>query len=173
MEKHKLPKGPLDLLRSNSANLMTSNDWENHLDSLEIKNPRHRQIATEGALIGSILSRGFSIKIISDDAGQFNIFEHVLCWIHAERKINELVPLHNGHAKDIQHIRSLFWEIYALLKAYKLAPNETLKTDIEKKFDIMCSTQTSYQLLNNVIKRLKKNKGELLLVLEHPELPYT
>ncbi len=171
MEKHKLPKGPLDLLRSNSANLMTSNDWENHLNSLGIKNPRHCQIATEGALIGSILSRGFSIKIISDDAGQFNVFEHALCWIHAERKINELVPLHNGHAKDIQYIRSLFWEIYALLKAYKLAPNEALKTDIEKKFDVMCSTPTSYQLLNNVIKRLKKNKGELLLVLEHPELP--
>jgi hypothetical protein len=173
MKRHKLPSHPLHLLQSNPVNLMTLDDWKNHLDVLGINNPRHRQIATEGALVGSILLHGFyiNLKIMSDDAGQFNVFQHILCWIHAERKINELVPLHDGHAKDIQSIRSLFWEIYALLKDYKQKPNEAIKIEIEKKFDSMCSTQTSYQLLNNVLKRLMKNKEELLLVLKHPELP--
>lgn len=173
MKKHKLPNDPLRLLRDNSKKLITLSDWENYLDLLEIKNPRHRQIATEGALVGGILSRGFyiNLKIMSDDAGQFNVFQHILCWVHSERKINELVPLHDGHAKDIQYIRSLFWEIYAQLKHYKLVPNEALKIEIDKKFDAMCSTETSYQLLNNVLKRLKKNKEELLLVLTYPDLP--
>jgi hypothetical protein len=171
MVNHKLPKHPLNLLQADKIKINTTVEWENYLNFLEIKNPRHRQIATEGALTGSILSRGFYIKIVSDDAGQFNVFQHALCWIHAERKINELVPLHDGHAKDIQAIRSLFWEIYTLLKNYKLNPMEALKIEIEKKFDVMCNTTTSYQLLNNVLKRLKKNKKELLLVLEHADLP--
>lgn len=174
MKKQKLPSEPLNLLQQASAqNFPTKITWEIHLEFLGIKNSRHRQIATEGALVGSILSQGFfvDLTIMSDDAGQFNIFQHILCWIHAERKINELIPLHDAHAKDIDHIRSLFWGIYALLKEYKLAPNDELKVEIEKQFDVMCATNTSYQLLNGVLKRLTKNKKELLLVLEHPELP--
>jgi len=64
--------------------------------------------------MGSVLAHGFPVdfKIISDDAGQFNIFQHALCWIHAERKINELIPLCEAHSKDIRHIRSKFWGIY-------------------------------------------------------------
>lgn len=174
MKRHKLPSDPLNLLKqTDPKEFITTDAWERHLDFLEIKTSRHRQIATEGALVGSILSKGFfvDVTIMSDDAGQFNIFQHILCWIHAERKINELVPLHDAHAMDIEHIRSLFWVIYALLKQYKLLPDEALKVDIEKKFDAMCATETSYQLLNKVLQRLGKNKKELLLVLKHPNLP--
>ena len=48
---------------------------------------RHRQIATEGALLGAALSHGINPRlcIVSDDAGQFNVLCHALCWIHAER----------------------------------------------------------------------------------------
>ena len=124
--------------------------------------------------MGSLLSQGIfeKIKIISDDAGQFNILKHGLCWIHSERKINELVPLHEGHAQDIKQIRSMFWGLYALLKQYKLTPHEQgPKAKIEMRFDEMCATKTSYQLLNNVLKRMKNNQSELLLVLKYPELP--
>jgi transposase IS66 family protein len=174
MKTHQLPGIPFNLLREHPGEWMGLTDWERYLDKLAIKNKRHRQIATEGALTGHLLSKGFfkDIKIISDDAGQFNIFEHGLCWIHAERKINELIPLNEGHAKDIERIRSLFWEIYALLKKYKLTPHEIeLKDEIEQKFDVLCATKTCYQLLNNVLKRLKQNKAELLLVLTYPEIP--
>ncbi len=98
----------LDLLKQTDfKEFITTDAWEKHLDFLEIKTSRHRQIATEGALVGSILAKSFfvDLTIMSDDAGQFNIFQHILCWIHAERKINELVPLHDAHEKDIQHIR--------------------------------------------------------------------
>ena len=68
-------------------------EWSSALKALGIVRQRHIRIATEGALIGSVLEHGFNpeMVIISDDAGQFNIFLHALCWIHAERTINKLV----------------------------------------------------------------------------------
>ena len=48
---------------------------------------RHIRIATEGVLLGSLLMHGINpeLAIVSDDAGQFNVLLHGLCWIHAER----------------------------------------------------------------------------------------
>ncbi len=44
---------------------------------------RYRNIATEGALLGSLKRRGVAqdLAIISDDAGQFNVLIHGLCWV--------------------------------------------------------------------------------------------
>ncbi len=43
--------------------------WKAHLQFLGINRPRHIQIATEAALMGSILEHGFSLEtvIVSDD----------------------------------------------------------------------------------------------------------
>ncbi|MBB4189411.1 hypothetical protein GGE07_006093 [Sinorhizobium terangae] len=30
--------------------------------------------------------------IVSDDAGQFRVANHALCWIHAERLLQKLMP---------------------------------------------------------------------------------
>jgi len=173
MKKQKLPQTPLNLLKAGLQSFADEASWEKHLDKLGIKVPRHRKVATEGALVGSVLTHGFSIdlKIISDDAGQFNIFKHALCWIHVERKINGLVPFQESHVKDIEKIRGLFCELYASLKTYKLSPTDTGKQEIAKKFDEMCSTKTSYTLLNKVLERIYNNRDELLLVLKHPDLP--
>lgn len=173
MKKQKLPQKPLKLLKAGLQSFADETSWEKHLDKLGIKMSRHRKIATEGALVGSILTHGFSIdlKIISDDAGQFNIFKHGLCWIHVERKINALVPFQESHIKDIEKIRGLFWEVYASLKTYKLSPTDTAKQEIEKKFDEMCSTKTSYTSLNKVLERIYNNREELLLVLKYPDIP--
>ena len=173
MKKQKLPHTPIRLLESGMGRFLDKEGWEKHLDNLGIRTPRHRQIATEGGLVGSVLSHGFHLdtKIISDDAGQFNIFQHGLCWLHAERKINALVPFSESHAKDIKAILAQFWEIYDRLKAYKLSPTQKEKQAIGKKFDRMCATKTSYASLSQVLKRLFNNRDELLLVLKYPNLP--
>jgi hypothetical protein len=31
--------------------------------------------------------------VLSDDAGQFNIGHHALCWVHAERLVHKLEQL--------------------------------------------------------------------------------
>lgn len=173
MEQEKLAKAQLAKLKAAEGIFQNKEEYIQYLDKLNIKTERLVRIATEGALVGSILSHGFSIdlKIISDDAGQFNIFQHALCWIHAERVINRLVPLHDGHAKDIEMILNKFWGIYADIKAYKLHPNQKERERLEKCFDELCATTTCYQLLNNALQRMSRNKNELLLVLKYPEIP--
>jgi hypothetical protein len=82
-------------------------DWEAHLDALEIKPERHRRIATEGALLGGLIEKGFSpeLVIVSDGAGQFAILLHALCWVYAERLVHKLIPLNERHRQDQEQVR--------------------------------------------------------------------
>src|SRR6478735_6088836 len=72
--------------------------WMAHLAGLGIDQlavtPEPVRIATEGALWGTIQARGLlpGTVIVSDDAGQFRLGEHALCWVHAERLIHKLLP---------------------------------------------------------------------------------
>src|SRR5712692_4993704 len=51
-------------------------------------NPDPVLIATEGALWGSVKAHGFlpNTVIVSDDAGQFNVGQHGLCWVRLETR---------------------------------------------------------------------------------------
>lgn len=173
MERKRLPKAKLSLLETHEGHFENHEQWDAHLKTLGIISERHIRIATEGALIGSLLSHGFSpdIGIVSDDAAQFNVFAHALCWIHTERGINKLIPLNDSHHKAISWVREQIWDLYADLKAYKEAPQEEQKAEIEARFDEVCRTTTNFEILNKALKRMEKNKPELLLVLERPELP--
>ena len=67
-----------------------------HLERLGITTltvtPDPVRIATEGAVWGSIQAHGLlpDTVILSDDAGQFAIGPHALCWVHAERLVHKL-----------------------------------------------------------------------------------
>lgn len=164
----------LDALRSDAvAHFANKAAWEAHLESLGMYTPRYRRIATEGALLGSLsqLHIATNMAIISDDAGQFNILTHGLCWVHAERLIHKMLPLNEQHRVDIAWVRSQVWGLYADLKSYKLAPAEELKAGLRERFDTIFTQKTSYTSLNLLLLRLHKNKSELLLVLERPEIP--
>jgi hypothetical protein len=62
--------------------------WQRHLKCLRITTlrvtPDPVGIATEGALWGSVKAHGFlpETVIASDDAGQFDVGQHALCWVH-------------------------------------------------------------------------------------------
>jgi hypothetical protein len=180
LPQDKLPQVKLSLLQEGQS-FKDKQAWEGYLDSMGISAPRHRLIATEGALVGSLLARGFpgAMGIVSDDAevakhGQFNVFRHALCWIHAERNINKLVPLNDTHAKQIAWVRCQIWDLYADLKAYKTDPrlqNPTFQNEIRQRFQELCRTRTTYQTLNGHLKRLLASQDELLRVLEDPRLP--
>jgi hypothetical protein len=106
--------------------------------------------------------------------GQFNVFRHALCWMHAERNINKLVPLNPTHAKHIDWVRCQIWDLYADLKAYKIEEafqTPQFREEIRSRFDELCRTRTNYETLNGHLKRLARNKEELLGVLDDPDLP--
>ena len=109
--------------------------------------------------------------IVSDDAGQFNVLLHALCWVHAERLIHKLIPLNDAHKEDIVHVRGQVWDLYADLKAYKSGESHLDKEELNLRFDEIFSQKTRYATLNQILKRIHANKQELLLVLERPDIP--
>lgn len=174
MRSQKLPQQSLEAIIHSEAQLFEDEQaWTTHLNKLKICNKRHLRIATEGALLGTLDACHFpaDLVIISDDAGQFNVLAHALCWVHADRVFQRIVPLNHIHTKERDWVHTQIWEIYANLKQYKRNQQPDLKEAIEAHFDELCRTRTSFATLNQALKRLAKNKKELLLVLERPDIP--
>jgi hypothetical protein len=147
--------------------------WLTLLDHLSITHARHRRCATEGALLGSVLRNGLcdDLAIVSDDAGQFDILLHALCWVHTERLIHKMLPLNETHRLEIARIRDQIWRFYAQLKRYKSKPDKSHQKTLRHRFDEIFTQKTSYATLNQTLKRIHCNKAELLVVLDRPEIP--
>jgi hypothetical protein len=173
MQAQRLPTDHIQLLRQATTRLLDSDAFSAHLHALGITQARHVRTATEGALIGSLIEHGFpeDLVIISDDAGQFDVFVHALCWIHAERLFQRILPLNMQHTKALDWVRSQIWNLYGDLKHYQGQPCEEKKQELQARFDEICRTRTAFQTLNQALKRLAKNKAELLLVLDRPDIP--
>jgi len=151
--------------------------WTAHLDQLGLTSlkvtPDPVRVATEGALWGAVSAHGFLCEavVVSDDAGQFNIGTHALCWIHAERLVHKLEPVTDTQRCAQQHVRGLIWRFYADLKAYRLDPAQHRRRELRARFDRIFRRSTGFATLDRLLKRLHANKAELLRVLEHPEIP--
>jgi hypothetical protein len=175
MHAQRLPKTLLEkLITFGTAVFEDAAKWQTFLDSLGFTNKRHIRIATEGALLGSILEHRTTnpdLVVVSDDAGQFDFLLHGLCWIHAERSINKLVGFNDTQRKALEEIRTRIWKFYSELKAYKQTPDKITKAKLEERFEEIFSTRTCYARLNHALDRIRKNKSELLLVLERPDIP--
>jgi hypothetical protein len=151
--------------------------WQAHLDRLAITalkvTPDPVLIATEGALWGSIKAHGLltDTVIVSDDAGQFDVGRHGLCWIHAERLIYKLDTFTEQHRAAQQRLRSLIWWFYSDLKAYRRDPTPMRKAALRARFDRIFKRRTGFATLDRLLARLHANKTELLMVLDRPEIP--
>jgi len=170
----KLPREPLEAIMRREGQLFADEAaWKEHLEKLKITHQRHIRIATEGALLGTLDACGLPPDrvIISDDAGQFKVLLHALCWVHADRVFQRILPLNETHVEELDWAHTQIWAIYANLKQYKRNPDPDVKKAIEARFDALCGTRTSFATLNQALKRLAKNKKELLLVLERPDIP--
>lgn len=174
MHANKLPKYVLDKLTGDLGRMWADdNQWNDYLAQIGITRPQHIRIATEGTLIGSVTEHGISdnLVIVSDDAGQFNILLHALCWIHAERTIDKVIPFTDKIKTEIDDVKDQIWTLYEGLKRYKQNPRPRDRKRLEQMFDTVFETKTSCVMLNEALKRLHRNRSELLLVLDHPEIP--
>jgi hypothetical protein len=174
MVAQKLPKEPLAKLAAAPGSVFADEPaWGAALQGWGITEERHVRIVTEGALLGSVLEHGVhpQLAIVSDDAGQFDILCHALCWIHAERVLAKLVGFDDPQREALEQVRTVVWEFYRDLKAYKVAPTPEVKQALATRFDELCATRTCFTSLNLALTRMGRNKPELLLVLERPELP--
>jgi len=174
MDCNNLPKYILKPIIANLGMIFANDSqWNDFLADNGIVKDRHVQIATEGVLIGSIIENGISreLVIISDDAGQFNVLLHALCWIHANRAIDKIIPFTEQAERDLNAVKDQVWLLYAGLKKYKENPNRKDKERLADMFDEIFTTKTSSATLNAALRRIYNNKPELLLVLERPDIP--
>src|SRR5918998_604907 len=151
--------------------------WRAHVAALGIDRlavtPDPVRIATEGALWGAIKAHGLlrGTVIVSDDAGQFRLGEHALCWVHAERLVHTLVPTTRAQAQALETARQLIWWFYRDLKTWKRDPCPRRASALRARFDRIFTRQTGSIMLDRLVARLHRRKRELLRVLERPEIP--
>jgi Transposase IS66 family len=146
--------------------------WQAHLDSFGLGAGQRRRV-TEAALVGAIVARGLLIDtvIVSDDAGQFDVFQHALCWIHAERHLRRIICVTDEQHRLVSVQRQLVWWFYADLKLYKDDPTATCRTALRQRFDRIFTRVTGFADLDEAVARTHANKDELLLVLDRPDIP--
>ena len=178
MKGRNLPQTVIDKLACHAAHTFASSeDWARHLDALGLTDlkvtPDPVQIASEGALWGAIHHQRLlqDTVIVSDDAGQFRVGEHGLCWVHAERLVHKLIPANDKQRNAIEVTRRMIWWFYGSLKDYKQAPSEEQAQVLRARFNRIFKRRTGYATLDRLLKRLFQRKDELLRVLDRPEIP--
>jgi uncharacterized protein YdcH (DUF465 family) len=151
--------------------------WQAHLVALGIDQltvtPDPTTIATEGAMWGAIRHHGYlaDAVIVSDDAGQFRVADHALCWVHAERLVHKLVPATPQQRQAVELVRQLIWWFYRDLKSYQASPCARRAAALRARFERIFRRRTGYVTLDRLLKRLHRRKHELLRVLDRPEIP--
>ncbi|MDQ5839743.1 MAG: transposase [Chloroflexota bacterium] len=111
--------------------------------------------------------------LVCDDAPQFRAIteELALCWIHEGRHFKHLTPYLPQHQAALADILTQFWAYYRDLLAYREQPTTEERTRLDARFDTLFGTVTGYRALDQRLALTLDKKPELLLVLEHPELP--
>jgi hypothetical protein len=151
--------------------------WLAHLDWLGLAGlkvtPDPVRVASEGAVWGSVQSHQFlcDAVVLSDDAGQFNVGRHALCWVHAERLVHKLDTFTDKHRAAQKRVRDLIWNFYASLKVYQAKPGKHRSLALRTRFDRIFLRHTGFAALDRLLARLHANKAELLMVLDRPEIP--
>jgi hypothetical protein len=179
MKGRDLPQIVIDKFIAHEARAFASSDeWERHLQALALGKvkvlPDPVLIASEAALWGAIHHQGLlqGTVIVSDDAGQFRVGVHALCWVHAERLVHKLIPANDKQRNAVEVAKRMIWWFYRCLKDYKLAPSPEQAELLRSRFDrIFKRARTGYATLDSLLKRLHRHKDELLRVLERPEIP--
>jgi Transposase IS66 family len=172
-QRQKLPKVVVDKLRRGPQAFVDAAAWLGRLRELGISRPRHVQIATEGAVLGSLIAHGVSpeLAVLSDGARQYDVFVHAACWLHAERPLARMIPYSDKHRAAIAQVRGQIWELYQDLKRYRQRPEPSRRSDLEARFDALCTQRTGFPSMDGVLKEMRAHRAALLRVLDRPEIP--
>src|SRR5919206_350127 len=178
MRARHLAGGVIDRLAAHEHSIFPDEAaWRAHLerlglDRLEVA-PGPVRTASEGALWGAIRHHGLldGTVIVSDEAGQFRVGTHALCWVHAERLVHKLVPVTPAQRRAVEIVRHLIWWFYRDLKAYCRDPTARCRAALRARFERIFKRRTGSVMLDRLLARLHRRKRALLRVLERPEIP--
>ncbi len=160
-----LPRDVIDKLAGHASLAFgTHEQWMEHLRALGIADlratPDPVRATSEAALWGAIEAEGLlgHAVIVSDDAGQFRLGDHALCWVHAERLVHKLVPANDKQSNAVEVARRMIWWFYRRLKEYKRAPSPQQASPLRGQFDRIFKRRTGYAMLDRLLKRLSGAK---------------
>jgi len=180
LEQLKIPKKLIILLHkveTNTAfNEQKMHEMLNNLFPDPNKGKLHRTRIMEASAIAHYHQEiGMPIVklLLCDDAPQFKLItdDLSLCWVHDGRHYKRLRPIVPNHQKELAAFRGCYWNFYRELYKYKKNPSCELANSISTEFDILFSTKTGFNELDERIAKSKAKKRELLTVLNHPEIP--
>lgn len=176
MEKMNLSEKRLSILKQcqpkevmNREDLFLSESFPNPK-----KYQTNRRIILEASAIIAYQRLPHAIPLLlTDDAPQFKQITDLLaiCWIHDGRhykKLEPVIPIHRDH---LNYFLDQYWIFYHKLCEYKQSPTTELATLLSNAFDVLFSTRTGYDQLDERIEKTKIKKEPLLLVLKYPDLP--
>lgn len=171
-KKYCVSKSTMEWFESKIGSIYYEPDLENFFGDI-ILSKKDKRIITEACLFAACINGGMPIdlKILSDDAKQFDIANNALCWIHAERAIKKIVPIDDEEKAAIVIAKNSIWNFYRELKEYREFPSEEKKEYLSKKFDEIFSTPTYGYSIAPIFATFLKNKKKLLLILDYPNLP--
>lgn len=149
------------LVESLQTNPFAGDDWVHYLGRLGITDERHRRIATEAALLGGLVDKSIHpmLAIASDGAGQFDILEHGLCWVHTERLVHKLIPSNDAQRREQERLRGEIWAYCADLKAYRTAPAPQTSAALTTRFDTLFGQRTRWATLDRLLRRIPATQG--------------
>jgi hypothetical protein len=178
MRRHNLAGPVIDRLSSHpQRSFPDRHAWAAHLEALGVAalevTPDPVKIATQGAMWGAIRQHGLlgDTVVVSDDAGQFRVGTHALCWVHAERLVHKLLPVTAAQRRAVDLVRQLIWWFYRDLKAWQYQPDRRRAAGLRTRFERIFRRRTGYVTLDRLLARLRERKAELLRVLDRPEIP--
>jgi hypothetical protein len=136
-------------------------------------NPHIRRYVREAAAISAFRSDDSTHRLVCDDAGQFKgLTDNLqLCWIHVGRHFKTLDPLTPKFRKILDRFLDSLWAYYEKLNQYKQAPCRKDKVRLWREFDNVFKPETGYYALDRRIKKVLRQKAELLTVLSFPQTP--
>ena len=111
--------------------------------------------------------------LVCDDAPQFDWLtaDVMHCWVHAGRPYKKLTPYVAAHQTLRDEFLTRFWDYYRQLRTYQGTPTLAERERLSAAFDTLFATRTGYTQLDRQIAKTEAQKGTLLRVLDHPELP--
>jgi hypothetical protein len=160
--------------------------WDQELSEAQLEDQLNRQMPQLAAAARSRIVEASAIAayhaevghpvvrlLICDDAKQFKLVteELGLCWIHDGRHYKHLQPCVAYHGQLLDAFLKRYWDFYKELLAYRQRPSAAEAMRLSGAFDELFSTVTGYAALDQRIAKTKANKGSLLMVLRHPEIP--
>ncbi|WP_017318871.1 IS66 family transposase [Mastigocladopsis repens] len=111
--------------------------------------------------------------LVCDDAPQFKLLtdDLALCWVDEGRHYKKLSPLVAYHQQALDKFLDDFWDYYRELLTYRDFPSAEVARELKSKFWKLFDTKSGYEQLDERKRLTVAKASELLLVLEHPELP--